>query len=290
MPDHAESVDQVTRYYDTLGEAEWTRLTDTVRGRVSLEVHRRFLRRFVAPGARVLEIGAGPGRFTFELAALGARIVVTDISEVQLALNEAHLAGTAAAAAVERRELVDVCDTTRYPDGAFDVVVAFGGPLSYAFERTDEALRGLLRLVAPGGIVLASVMSLLGTWRLFLPAVSDLEARIGAEVADLTLRSGDLRQAQRDNPGAHVCQLFRWSEVQALVERCGGRPIDASASNWASVGDAQALARLESDSPALGPLHGAPGGRVSAARRAGRRDPHPVRGDGARRGLSRARG
>ncbi len=247
MPDHAESVARVTRYYDTLGEAEWTRLTDTVRGRVSLEVHRRFLRRFVAPGARVLEVGAGPGRFTLELAVLGARIVVTDISAVQLALNETHLRGTEAEGSVERRELLDVCDTTRHPDQAFDVVVAFGGPLSYAFERTDEALRGLLRVLAPGGTVVASVMSLLGTWRQFLPAVTDLEARVGADVADLTLRSGDLRHAQRDNPGAHVCQLFRWSDVQALLERTGGRTVAASASNWASLGNVQALAGLEAD-------------------------------------------
>lgn len=247
MPDHAESVEQVTRYYDALGEGEWTRLTDTVRGRVSLEVHRRFLRRFVAPGARVLEIGAGPGRFTIELAALGARVVVTDISAVQLALNETHLRGTEAEGSVERRERLDVCDTTGHPDGAFDLVVAFGGPLSYAFECTDEAMRGLLRVLAPGGVVLASVMSLLGTWRQFLPAVTDLEASVGADVADLTLRSGDLRHAQRDNPGAHVCQLFRWSDVQALLERAGGRTVAASASNWASLGDAQTLARLEAD-------------------------------------------
>jgi len=122
----ADVVARVRRYYDALGEDEWTRLTKNVRGRVSLEIHRRFLRRFVTSGARVLEVGAGPGRFTLELAALGARVVVTDVSEVQLALNEAHLRGTDAEHHVEGRELLDVCDTSRYADGA---VVAFGGPL-----------------------------------------------------------------------------------------------------------------------------------------------------------------
>lgn len=100
---------------------------------------------------RVLEVGAGPGRFTLELAALDARIVVTDVSDVQLALNAARLAGTDAEQHVERRELLDVCDTSRYADGEFDAVVAFGGPLSYAFEHTDEAMRGLLRIVAMTG-------------------------------------------------------------------------------------------------------------------------------------------
>ena len=74
-------------YYDDLGHAEWERLESAVAGRVSLEVHRRFLGRFVKGGQRVLEVGAGPGRFTVELARLGAQIAVTDFSLVQLELN-----------------------------------------------------------------------------------------------------------------------------------------------------------------------------------------------------------
>jgi len=42
------------------------------------------------PGDRVLEVGAGPGRFTIELARLGARILVSDISAGQLDLNRAE--------------------------------------------------------------------------------------------------------------------------------------------------------------------------------------------------------
>jgi SAM-dependent methyltransferase len=109
----------------------------------------------------VLEIGAGPGRFTLTLARLGARITVTDLSPVQLELNARYVsaAGARAEGAVERRELLDVCDVSRHPDGAFDAVVALGGPLSYAFDRADEALAGLLRITRPGGPVVASVMS-----------------------------------------------------------------------------------------------------------------------------------
>lgn len=246
MAGHDDSLEQVRRYYDALGDNEWTRLTRNVRGRVSLEVHRRFLRRFVAPGARVLEVGAGPGRFTHELAQIGARIVVTDLSAVQLALNEAHLRETPAEQRVERRELLDVCDTSRYDTGEFDAVVAFGGPLSYTFERVDEALSGLLRVAAPDGIVVASVMSWLGGWRYFLPAIVDLDDAVGVAAADMTLRTGDLRHVV-DDPDAHICRMFRWSDVQALLERTGARPLAASASNWASLGDEATLARLEAD-------------------------------------------
>jgi SAM-dependent methyltransferase len=236
--------DPVRRYYDELGEHEWVRLEADLPGRVSLEMHRRVLRRFVQPGDRVLEVGAGPGRFTLELAAIGARTVVTDVSPVQLDLNATRLRPTPAEAYVEARELLDVRDTSRYADASFDAVLAFGGPLSYAFERTDEAMRGLLRVTRPGGAVLASVMSLLGTWRHFLPGVTALAETVGEEANDAILRTGDLRHGVQKG---HVCQLFRARDVEDVVARCGGRLVATSASNWASLGDPTALAALEAD-------------------------------------------
>ncbi|MGI8535304.1 MAG: hypothetical protein ACR2K2_02185 [Mycobacteriales bacterium] len=47
-------------------------------------------------------------------------------------------------------------------DGEFDAALAFGGPLSCAFDRVDEAVNGLFRVVRPGGPVVASVMSTIG--------------------------------------------------------------------------------------------------------------------------------
>ena len=114
--------------YDELGEEEWHRLARDLPGRVSFEVHRRFLARLVRPGHRVLEVGAGPGRFTTVLADLGARNLVTDLSPVQLGLNHTYVGTNRAEEAVETREPLDVCDTSRYDDGEFDVILAYGGP------------------------------------------------------------------------------------------------------------------------------------------------------------------
>ena len=232
----------VRDYYDRFADGERDRLSADIAGRVSFEVHRRFLARYVAHGQRVLEIGAGPGRFTTELADHGCSVVVTDISPVQLELNREHLTGTRAEGAVERRELLDVCDTSRYADGEFDVVLAFGGPLSYAFEDTEAALRGLLRISRPGGTVVASVMSMLGTWRHQLRGVMQLAAAVGEEVNDAVLRTGDLRHM----PGAeHVCQMFRVRDVEALADAAGSSLLAVSASNWASLGNDDVLGALE---------------------------------------------
>ena len=191
----------------------------------------------------VVGVGGGSGRVATVVAVLGAAIVVTDFSAVQLELNRSHVGGTPAEESVEARELLDVCDTSRYADGEFDVVLAYGGPLSYAFERTDEALRGLRRITTPDGVVVASVMSTLGTWRHFLAGAVAVASSVGEDANDAVLRTGDLRHA-----GAElVCQMFRAREVEDLVTRCGGRIVASSASNWASLSDPTALRVLASD-------------------------------------------
>ena len=58
---------------DAAADAEWERMVRDLPARVSLELRCRMLARHVRPGARVLEIGAGPGRFTLALAKLRAR-------------------------------------------------------------------------------------------------------------------------------------------------------------------------------------------------------------------------
>jgi len=234
-----DAVARIRGYFDEMVDEEWQRLAEPLAGRVAFEVHRRFLARFVTPGMRVLEVGAGPGRFTAELAALGCQVTVTDLSQAQLAANQQRAEADGFANRVDRWMELDVRDTSSFADATFDAVVAFGGPLSYVFDDADTALRGLVRITRPDGIVLASLMSLLGAWRHFLPAVLELSA----EENDHILSTGDLRRSQ---PDGHVCQLYRASDIHRLVERCGSHVTAISASNWASLDHLESLELLES--------------------------------------------
>lgn len=242
-PNRATAV--TTAYYDQLAEVEDDRLRKDIPGRVSFEIHRRFLVPFLRPGDRVLEIGAGPGRFTTVLAEMGASVVVTDISRVQLDLNRERITGSPAENAVERHEILDVRDTNRYNDGEFDLVLAFGGPLSYAFEAERDAAAGLLRITKPEGFVVASVMSLLGTWRHHLAGVVGVAATVGEEVNDRVLTTGDMRHLGA--AANHQCRMFRSQDVRRLVAESGGKLVGMSASNWASLGPDETLRHLESD-------------------------------------------
>ncbi|WP_441247332.1 class I SAM-dependent methyltransferase [Kitasatospora sp. McL0602] len=241
-PSSDESVEAVRRYYDDFAGAEHERLTQDIAGRVSFEIHRQFLEPHLKDNQRILELGAGTGRFTILLTERSSRVMVTDISPVQLHLNEANVTAAGTEHAVEARHTLDIRDTSCFPDGSFDLIVAYGGPLSYAFDDAQQALAGLLRIVKPDGVIVASVMSLWGSWRARLPGAMQLAARFGTDVTDAVIRTGDLRHV----PGVvHVCRIFTWEQLATLVHECGGEILAGSASNWASLEDPAILAELE---------------------------------------------
>lgn len=238
-----DSVARVREVFDSFGE-EWERLRKDVAGRVSFEIHRRFLDEYLVPGARVLEIGAGPGTFTQHMALRGARLTVTDLSPVQLADNRRRITAAGLGGAVEEFSVADIRDLSRWAEGSFDLAVAYGGPLSYVFEDAPAALRELLRVTRAGGTVVASVMSTLGSYRYFMAEVADLIAEYGDDSNDAVLRTGDLRPVQ---PAGHVCMMYRAEQMPGLVAEAGGTLTAISASNWSSLAAPQALARLEAD-------------------------------------------
>jgi SAM-dependent methyltransferase len=233
--------DQVARFYDDYGEREWSRLEGTLMDRVNFEVHRRLLEEQVRRGDRVLEVGAGPGRFTLELARLGAKVVVGDVSPRQLELHREKTAEIEGA--VEERVLLDVVDLSRYADQSFDVVVCYGGPLSYVLERADDAVSELLRVSRRGGRVLLSVMSLLGAARAFFGFFPELIEEHGWDVAVGDVFATGVLTAEIND--GHVLKLYRWQELQTLLARHPCRLVAVSASNYLVIGNEDTFAQDE---------------------------------------------
>ena len=211
--------ERAAAFYDEYGESEWTRFEDGRTPAPSLDVHLEHLRRFVRAGDRVLDIGAGPGRFTIELARIGAEVVVADLSPGQLELNRERVAAAGLDERVVEWTRADVLDLSRWDDGSFDATVCFGGPLSYVVDRAEEGLAELARVTKPGGHVLLSVMSLVGTVVHFLPLLLDLVRRDGVPKNEQIVRTGLL--PEEPDYGHLAMKLFRWSELEPLLSRHG---------------------------------------------------------------------
>ena len=237
-------VNTIRERYNVQAEAEWERMEKDWAHKVSFEMHRRFLLRYTPKGSRVLEVGAGPGRYTFTLAENECRVVVTDLSPGQLAANKKRVSSSCASENIESWEILDLTTPTRFADDEFDVVLLFGGPLSYAFEHDEEAVKEMLRITKPSGVVLGSVMSLLGSHRALIKDVVNELPRIGVDGNNEIFQTGDMR----DHGFTHECQLYTSETLSSLIKNAGGRVVSLCASNWASANDEEVMETLVKDS------------------------------------------
>lgn len=167
--------DGVRGWFDSLGEGEWARLDATLQGRIRYAIHRELLLGVVEPGMRVADIGSGPGRFAIDAAEAGASVTLVDLSPVMLSQARERLAE----AGVEAESFVeaDARDLSMLGDASFDLVLCYGGAVSYSYDGYTEVLRELSRIAKPGAPVLVSVMTLVGVMRLIgsMDAVGFLE-------------------------------------------------------------------------------------------------------------------
>ena len=159
-------------YFDTHTAEEWNRLEATLWGRMKYRIHGHFLQRYIKPGMRVLDVGCGPGRFAIDAIRAGARVTLADLSPGQLALARQKLADAGLQNEIEAAVETDICEL-RFADASFDLVLCYGGAVSYAFDRHRQALSELVRVARPGAPLLISVMSLYGGLRLLGPCDGD---------------------------------------------------------------------------------------------------------------------
>lgn len=119
----------------------------------------RFEQLGLAPGDRVLDVGAGFGRHVFECARRGADVVALDYAEDEVIQTRATLGGMVDAGEIDVDRFKGVLrgDATKLPfaDGSFDVVIT-----SEVLEHIQDdvsAIAEMVRVLKPGGHFAATV-------------------------------------------------------------------------------------------------------------------------------------
>lgn len=223
MSSYKYDAKQVTDFYNLDAEREWQRLISSPEEEVKLRVHNHYLHKYLYSGVNVLEIGAGPGRFTQTLHEIGCQVLVSDISPVQLQANRDKAKELGFDTSVTDWHTVDVSNLSLFNDSSFDAIVAYGGPLSYVFDQLDQALSECHRVLNPDGLLIASVMSLWGTLHRFFASFPENDPSSIVKHGDLTAET---------YPGTtHFCHLFRADELRDVMTRNGFEVITLSASS-----------------------------------------------------------
>lgn len=203
-------------HYDRLADNEWTRLTRNRHGELNFLVHMDVLQRHITADMDVLEVGAGAGIYTKELVHMVRRLVVSDLSEVQLAVNQDHMRDLGVLDLVDECQILDLVDLSALAAGSFDAAVCVGGPLSYLLDKESVGLQQILRVVRPGGIVVLGVMSLINTLVLFMGVVRAEKEEIGIDNMRWLLETGF--QDREHHPATeHYRHMMTSADVDALL-------------------------------------------------------------------------
>jgi ubiquinone/menaquinone biosynthesis C-methylase UbiE len=154
-----QSVERVRSYYQARGESEWHRLALPFDGAIERELHRRTLERLLPAGARVLDLGGGPGRWTIWLADRGHTVVLADLSPAMLEIARREIAAAGVEDCVDAVVEADARDLSRWPAESFDAVLALG-PFYHLVAAADRvrAARECRRVLRPRGWLFAAVM------------------------------------------------------------------------------------------------------------------------------------
>ncbi|MFD5325227.1 class I SAM-dependent methyltransferase [Streptomyces sp. NPDC127092] len=140
--------DRVRRSYDAVAEEYRVRIGDELDGKPLDRALLGALAEQAGDGARLADLGCGPGHVSAWLAGRGATVVGVDLSPAMVAIGrERH-------PEVEFRE----GDLLRLPagDGEFDAAVALYSLIHLAPDELAPALTEIRRVLRPGGGLLVA--------------------------------------------------------------------------------------------------------------------------------------
>ncbi|HZG88879.1 MAG TPA: class I SAM-dependent methyltransferase [Pseudonocardia sp.] len=155
-------------------------------------------------GARVLDVGGGPGAYARALAGAGHRVRLLDLTPTHVELARAGDPPLDAAVA-DARALPE-------PDAAYDATLLLG-PLYHLTSAADRiaALREAVRVTRPGGRVVAAAISRFA---------GPIDFAATARLSDRLLAEAGKLRVDGVNDGANGFTHAYFHRVEELVDEC----------------------------------------------------------------------
>lgn len=149
-------------YYE--GYNEDGRLTRDNYHRTEFLLTLRFLEPYVTPGSRILDAGAGAGRYSFHYAEEGHLLTALDITPKHIKLIQEKAINQNLASRITAH-LGNVLDMKDFEDDSFDVVLCMG-PFYHlgSLEEWSICTRECLRVLKPRGTIAVAYVNRAGAY------------------------------------------------------------------------------------------------------------------------------
>lgn len=151
IPDELE---QIQKTYELFRED--TRLNRSQAARVEFLTNTRYIERYLKPGDRILDVGAGAGEYSLYFARKGYAVSALELADANIQAFRQKLTPQ------DRIDLVqgNAMDLSRYQDDSFDAVLLFG-PLYHLHSEADrqQCIAEAKRVCKPGGTLFFAFIS-----------------------------------------------------------------------------------------------------------------------------------
>lgn len=202
--------------YDNYEDREWTRLEKYGHGELLYHVHLDILKRYISQDDKVLEIGAGSGRYTKDLVKMCDELTVGDISTHQIEFNKSKMKELSLFDQVKLFCVVDVLDMGNFEDASFDCIVCIGGVINYLLDKEKDGISEMLRVLKPGGILIVGAMSFIGASLYYLDGIRYEKDLFGLEATKWIFNTGVQDEEHYPVPSKHYVHMMRSSEMDEL--------------------------------------------------------------------------
>ena len=146
--------DIIRGFYDRIDEEQ--RLTGSRHGQLEYLTTMAYIHRYLKASFRVLEVGAGTGRYSISLAKEGADVTAVELVESILSVLRENGSGLENLHAYQG----DAADLSRFADHSFDITLVLG-PMYHLYDpdEVNMAIDEAIRVTKPGGVLMFAFLS-----------------------------------------------------------------------------------------------------------------------------------
>ena len=150
----SDDADLVQEVYRRVNED--SRLNKSQAARVEFLTTVRYIEKYLTPGAKILDIGAGAGEYSLYFARNGYQVSALELADANIAAFRAKMTEDDPIDLVQGNAL----DLSRYESDSFDVVLLFG-PLYHLHEEADKlrCIEEAKRVCKPDGKIFFAFIS-----------------------------------------------------------------------------------------------------------------------------------
>ena len=144
-----DALQYLKTFYETINED--ARLSGRA-GSVEFLTTMRYIEQYLSPGMRIVEIGAGTGRYSHALAQRGYSVDALELIEHNIDVFRQHTLPDEPVTITQGNALA-----LPYPDDCYDITLLLG-PMYHLYTEEDQkqAMREAIRITKPGGYILVS--------------------------------------------------------------------------------------------------------------------------------------